>query len=186
MAAAQESQERHTNRYRAQAPSYQVGDQVWLSLENIKTNRPSKKLDAKYAKFTVQEVVSSHNYRLDTPPGVNNVFHSRLLRLAKQNPLPGQLLLNNRPPVLLVDGELEYEVDEILDEKKGRGKGSPTLCLVKWTGYADPTWEPEQALQDTLALARWKMKLQAGHQPVGRRKDRNLTRKGRQKKGGGG
>jgi hypothetical protein len=37
----------------------------------------------------------------------------------------------------MVDGELEYEVDEILDEKKGRG-GS-VYYLVRWTGYQEPT-----------------------------------------------
>src|SRR4030088_1636997 len=70
MAGAQESQERSANRTRDQAPSYKVGDKVWLRLENIKTDRPSKKLDARHAKFTVTEVIGSHSYRLDTPPGI--------------------------------------------------------------------------------------------------------------------
>ena len=51
-------------------------------------DRPSKKLDAKYAKYTVTEIVSSHSYRLDTPPGIHNVFYIRLLKLAKSSPLP--------------------------------------------------------------------------------------------------
>ena len=38
MAAAQEAQERYTNRYRIQAPVFKEGDKVWLSLENIKTS----------------------------------------------------------------------------------------------------------------------------------------------------
>jgi hypothetical protein len=80
----------------------------------------------------------------------------------------------------MVDGDLEYAVDEILDEK---GKGGSTRCLVKWTGYQEPTWEPKTALQETVALTRWEQKLQAGLQPVGRRQERGLTRKGR-KKGG--
>ncbi len=45
MATAQEAQETAANRKRTQAPVYRVGDKVWLSLENIKTDRPSKKLD---------------------------------------------------------------------------------------------------------------------------------------------
>lgn len=52
MAAAQEAQEQATNQRRDQAPSYRVGDKVWLSLENIRTDRPNKKLDARHAKFT--------------------------------------------------------------------------------------------------------------------------------------
>jgi hypothetical protein len=184
MAAAQEAQEKNTNRYRAQAPVFRVNDQVWLSLENIKTNRPSKKLDAKYAKFTIQEVMGSHNYRLDTPPGIHNVFHSRLLRPVKKGILPGQVVRDTQPPALLVDGELEYKVDEILDEKKGRGRGAQHQYLVRWTGYTEPTWEPGQALQDTLALAEWETKLQAGFQPVGLRCRQNRTRKERRKDGG--
>jgi hypothetical protein len=71
---------------------YQVGDKVWLSLENIATDRLSKKLDAKYAKYIVTEVVGSHSYRLDILPGIHNVFHTRLLKPATTNPLPGQVL----------------------------------------------------------------------------------------------
>jgi hypothetical protein len=56
---------------------------------------------------------------------------------------------------------------------------------VKWTGYQEPTWEPGSALQNTIALGKWKEKLQAGFQPVGRRQEQNLTRKGRRRGGGG-
>jgi hypothetical protein len=55
-------------------------------------DRPSKKLDAKYAKYTVTEVIGSHSYRLNTPPGIHNVFHIRLIKPAIINPLPGQML----------------------------------------------------------------------------------------------
>jgi len=92
MATAQEAQEKAVNRGRVQAPTYRVGDKVWLSLENIATDRPLKKLDAKYAKYTVIEIVSSHSYRLDTPPGIYNVFYIRLLKPAKSSPLPGQVI----------------------------------------------------------------------------------------------
>ena len=45
MATAQDAQESATNRRRTQAPVYRVGDKVWLNLENIRTDRPAKKLD---------------------------------------------------------------------------------------------------------------------------------------------
>ena len=45
IAAAQDKQESTANRKREQALAYRVGDQVWLSLKNIATERPSKKLD---------------------------------------------------------------------------------------------------------------------------------------------
>ena len=100
MAIAQEAQEKAANRGRVQAPIYRVSDKVWLSLKNITTDRPSKKLDAKYAKYTVTEIVSSHSYKLDTPLGIHNVFHTRLLKPAKSSPLPGQVIHEPQPPAL--------------------------------------------------------------------------------------
>ena len=89
MAAAQEAQERAANRGRIEAPVYQVSNKVWLSLENIVIDRPLKKLDAKYAKYTVTKVVGSYSYRLDMLLDIHNVFHIRLLKPAKLNLLPG-------------------------------------------------------------------------------------------------
>jgi hypothetical protein len=65
---------------------------VWLSLENITIDYLSKKLDAKYTKYTITEVIGSYSYRLDTPPGIHNIFYIRLLKLVTTNPLLGQVL----------------------------------------------------------------------------------------------
>ena len=149
MAAAQDKQESAANRKRDQAPAYRVGDKVWLSLENIATERPSKKLDQRYAKYTVQEVCGSHTYRLDVPPGRHNVFPTRLLRPVNK-PLDGQIVKEPQPVGLRVGKEVEYGVDEILDQKKGRGRSD--LYLVKWTGYKTPTWEPKNFVKDLVVL----------------------------------
>ena len=153
MAVAQQVQEDVANRTRQQAPSFSVGDKVWLNLEHVRTKRPSKKLDSKNAKYTVVEVVGSHSYRLDTPPGIHNVFHSRRLRLAATDPLPSQRTTDTQPEPELVDGVEEYGVEKILAKRVvRRGRGHQSQVLVKWTGYADPTWEPESAFQDVAAL----------------------------------
>ena len=153
MAAAQDTQEKQTNAYRSQAPAYNVGDKVWLSLENIQSNRPSKSLDHRYTKLTVLEVLGSHNYRLNTPPGVHDVFHTRLLRPASSDPLPGQIISEPQPLGLLIDGEPEYEVEAILDQKTGRGR--KRKYLVKWKGYTQPTWEPYSFVKELAALDTW-------------------------------
>jgi len=152
MAQAQQVQENSTNQRRTQAPSFQVGDKVWLNLKNIRTERPSRTLDVRNAKYTVTEVIGSHSYRLDTPPGISNVFHSQLLRPASTDPFPSQKQTDAQPSPRIVQGDIEYEVESIVDEKLVRGKRK---LLVKWAGYARPTWEPEDALQDTAALATW-------------------------------
>lgn len=168
MAHAQQLQEETTNRSRDQSSSFQPGDRVWLNLENIKTNRPAKKLDAKHAKYTVKEVISSHNYRLDTPPGIKDVFHTRLLKLAATDPLPSQVQDDSQPGPVLLNEEEEYGIEEICDEKGTQGR---LKYLVKWTGHARPTWEPASALDDTLALDKWEIRKSNGHTPLGGRRN---------------
>lgn len=169
IASAQDNQARNANRYRDQAQSYDVGDKVWLNLEHIRTNRPSKKLDQRYAKYTVTEVLGSHNYRLDTPPGIHNVFHTRRLRPVSNDPLPGQVSYDTHLPGIVVEDEEspEYEVESILDEKRARGRGTRKQYLVKWKGYARPTWEPESFVRDLQALDVWEARTAHASSTVG-------------------
>ena len=109
---------------------------MWLNLKNITTDRPCKKLDWKNAKYTVLEVISSHNYRLDTPPGIHDVFHASLLKRAAANPFPNQHQSNSRPPAIVVDGEEKWEVERIL---RKRTKGRQRQVLIKWKRYLNPT-----------------------------------------------
>ncbi len=49
-----------------QQKEYAVGDMVLLSTKNIKTKRPSKKLDFKfYGPFRIEAVVGKQAYRLE-------------------------------------------------------------------------------------------------------------------------
>jgi hypothetical protein len=52
-----------------------------------------------------------------------------------------------RPPPAMIDGQEEYEVEEIVDKrirKSRTGKTQSVEYLVKWKGYpsCDNTWEP--------------------------------------------
>ena len=153
MAAAQQRMEEYANRYRDVAPNYRIGDKVWLDLRNISTDRPSKKLDYRYAKYTILEKVGSHAYRLNTGGKIHDVFHTALLRPASENPFPSQIVSDYQPPGVLVDGQLEYVVDRIEGERLvRRGRGHQRQYLVKWMGYDKRDWQPAANLEDTVAL----------------------------------
>jgi len=112
-----------------------VGDKVWLLHGYIKTSHPSTKLNFKHlGKFRILQKVSSHAYKLDLPVSmkIHLVFYISLLELAAIDPLPDQI----QPPPLLViiDDELEWEVDEIVDSHLC---GQTLKYLVHWIGFEE-------------------------------------------------
>jgi len=78
----QERMRRYTDPARKEPPAYQVGDLVMLHGRNIKTRRPSKKLDHKnHGPFQIEKIVSALAVRLTLPRKwkIHNVFHVSLL-----------------------------------------------------------------------------------------------------------
>jgi len=94
-------------------------------------------------RFKVTKVISPYAYRLELPPSmrIHPVFHVSLLDHVASDPHPGQVI-TPAPPVV-VDGEEEWEVEEILDSKLYYRK---LHYYVKWTGYDAPTWDPAELL----------------------------------------
>ena len=94
MVWAQATYSKQADKHRTPAPKFEVGDEVWLTCRNLKTTRPSTKLDYKcLGKFKIIKKVSSHAYKLELPVSIkiHPVFHVSLLELAATNPLLGQL-----------------------------------------------------------------------------------------------
>lgn len=145
---AQAYQETYANRKRLPAPRYQEGDLVYLSLKNIKSARPTAKLDhLRAGPWKITKMKTPLVAKLDLPLSlsrIDNNFHVSLLRPAAIG-FPEQQK-SQPPPVFLADDEEpSYEVEEILDSRLRYGKQQ---YLVRWSGYEDPTWEPIRNLDN--------------------------------------
>ena len=83
---------------------FEIGDHVWLDRRNIKTARPSDKLDDKNLRPYLVTNKRGQAYELKLPDimHIHPVFHSWLLRKDPQDPLPGQ---ENEPPEPVILGE---------------------------------------------------------------------------------
>ena len=75
------------------------------------------------------------------------VFHISLLEPTASNWLQGQK--QPTPPPIIVDNNVEFEVEEILDSKKVHKN---LKYLVKWVGYDQTTWEPAEFLKNSPEL----------------------------------
>jgi hypothetical protein len=118
LAFVQERMSKYYNASRMKGPSFERGDKVFLLRKNIKTKRPSDKLDhKKLGPFEIEKVVSDSNCRLKLPSTMRiyPVFHISLLE-----PVPRNARLQE--PVEVDPVEEEYEVEAILSSRKqGRG-----------------------------------------------------------------
>ena len=88
-------------------------------------------------------------YKLKLPEmwRVHNVFHASLLTLQVVTP---EYRIPADPPLPeLIDGESEFEVENIL-QHKFVGHKKEICYLVQWRGYswAESTWEPEEHLRN--------------------------------------
>ena len=133
MAAAKHEAEESANKHRGAAERFEVGDKVWLSLTNLRTPRPSRKLDWLHHKYTVTKVVSSNAVELDVPREVHRVFNVDLLRRAATDPLPGQVVDDAQPPPIAeADGDPEWAVEAIIGARWHKhGRGRYRQALVK-------------------------------------------------------
>ena len=101
------------NKKRSMEPTLKEGDKVYLLRRNIKTKRPSDKLDhKKLGPFRIERVLGPVNYKLTLPKTMNihPVFHILLLELALPD-APAAPVTEINP----INPNAEYEVEVILD-----------------------------------------------------------------------
>jgi hypothetical protein len=141
------AKEHMTGREPGEVPeSFDIGEKVWLDSRNLRLRTNSPKLtDRHLGPFKVLEKLSDRAYRLDLPENlkIHNVFYVGLLSKGKED--KSRPILRELGP-LEVEGEEEYEVEEIIDSER---RPNRWYYRVKWKGYGPEsnTWEPKANLE---------------------------------------
>ncbi|KAJ3525863.1 hypothetical protein NMY22_g10400 [Coprinellus aureogranulatus] len=125
----------------AKAHSFQVNDYVWLSAKNIAIKVPTRKLGDLYlGPFKITEKVGDLDYRLQLPDTLSRlhpVFHVDKLYPWKGSDVNG--ILPPPPDPIELDGEEEWEVQEVLDsrwtERRTRKRGRKKAKVIKELQY---------------------------------------------------
>ena len=149
---AQERMRRYTDPGRKEPPAYQVGDLVMLNGRNIKTRRPSKKMDHKnHGPFQIEKIISPLAVRLTLPRKwkIHNVFHVSLLEPYRTSehrtpPVPSKVLREADD----IEQSEEYDVEEVMSSRR---QGRRILYLVKWLDYPDRKEWTEEPYDNFLA-----------------------------------
>ncbi|MBW0557727.1 hypothetical protein O181_097442 [Austropuccinia psidii MF-1] len=129
------SLKRYADKSRTSPPVFNPGDMVWLSLKNINSTRPTKKLSERWlGPFPILKRVSTHAYNPKLPcqwKSIHPVFHTSLLEPVKTSTIPNRH--QEPPPPIIIEEEEAWEVSQILDSKLNRGK---FWYLVEWKGFS--------------------------------------------------
>jgi len=128
---------------------------VWFLTRNIRTTRPCKKLDyKKIGPFRILAKIGSSAYKLDLPDTmkIHNTIHISLLEPYEDKKLPSQR--QEPPPPIIIEGEPEYELEEIVDARLYYGR---LQYRAKWTGYSpehDKVWYPASNFENAVHAKR--------------------------------
>jgi RNase H-like domain found in reverse transcriptase/Reverse transcriptase (RNA-dependent DNA polymerase)/Integrase zinc binding domain/Retroviral aspartyl protease len=145
--SAQETQEHYYNNKTKEQPKFAPGDLVMLKRTNIRTKRPSDKLDVKnLGPFKILEKINSRSFHLELPQSLSQlhpVFHVSLLEPYKANTIPGRK--KPPPPPVEIEGQEEFEVEGI---EYSRFKNNKLQYLVKFAGYEEPEWQSAKNLEN--------------------------------------
>jgi len=140
---AQEDMMRYYNRRRSPAPVFKPGDQVYLDASDIRTTRPSPKLShCRLGPFEIERQVGPLAYRLKLPHGLRQLHP--VFNMVKLSTTPDDLIPGREPqaplPPIVVNGEPEWEVEEVLDSRWHRRRFQ---FLIKWKGFSREhnSWE---------------------------------------------
>jgi len=147
---AQADMKKYADKKRSDVEEYKVGDLVMLSTKDLKyqmVGRRTEKLMERFVgPYRVKEIISSNAVRLELPSTVKIhpvVNVSRVRRYLGQ--VEGQRKEQLAP--VIIEGEEEWEVEQILNKRKVREKDK---YLVRWKGFTakSDTWEGRENLEN--------------------------------------
>jgi len=132
---AQDDMKRYYDRRRTPAPVFKPGDKVFLDASDIRTTCPSQKLShQQLGSFVMEWRIGPMAYRLKLPHWMKQLhpmFNVVKLTPAPEDPITGRKT-EDHPPPIVIDGEVEWEVEEILDSHWHQRRFQ---YLIKWKGY---------------------------------------------------
>ena len=108
---------RQADRHRSQAPDYKIGDKVWLSTENLKLTRTSKKLTEQWlGPYDITKCIGDNAVELRLPRlmKIHPVVNISRVKAYKEC-LEGQPTFKPSPVQVTEDREIEFEVESIID-----------------------------------------------------------------------
>ena len=154
--SAQQHYKRGADNRRIPPPDFKIGQKVYVKAEFFRTTRPSKKLAEKnFGPYEIIAQPSSLSYTLRLPHAfraVHPVYHVVMLE-----PAPTSNIRNRTddPPLPVeIEGEVEYEIAEILDTKLDRRRRCQLQYLVRWSGYEGTDEETSWLTADELSHAK--------------------------------
>ena len=156
IAATQERYQVSADKQRIPAPDFKVGDQVFVKAQFFRSTRPSRKLsDKNLGPYEIIAQPGTHSFTLrlpDTMRAIHPVFHVSQIEEAPRNTISERI--QPPPPPIIIDGEPEYEISEILDSKiDRRRKHCKLLYYVRWAGYEGTDEEYSWVLATELGNA---------------------------------
>jgi hypothetical protein len=133
---------------------FQVGDLVLLNTEHYNLQLPSLKLSPRWiGPLKIKQIRGPNTILIEVPPRLRHIEPIQNVEHVKPYvSRPPEIGPSNIPPIPdLIDGDEEFEVEEILSHRTNHKR---TEYLVRFVGYGpeDDLWLPEKNLQNAQTI----------------------------------
>ena len=126
---------------------FAVNEEVLLNTKDLSKFK-GRFDDNRAGPYRVKKILNYDTYELDLPPQLSRIFPQfHVSKLFKYHPPLDGKPRYTKPPPDIIDGYVEFEVEQILRHRQTKGtrtKPARLEFLVKWKGHPPETatWEP--------------------------------------------